>query len=345
MKIKTSKKLGEIMRGVDERTEPRVAAALFKAAQQLPAIQLKKVLATTDFSEAAMEGVRLARWFAGRFSASVLLAHVVEPPPLFSGMDEVVLAREGHEVLKLAETQLNRLAKREMQSKAKAQTTVREGKAFDEIAKLAGERDIDLIVIATRGHTGLKRAWLGSTAERVVRHAPCPVLTVPSQKAVSRERKVPRFRLKRIVVPIDCSETSVQALPYANAIADEFGVEIILLHVMEPFGSQQAREHTHDAVAEGEDEDLAEACLTRLGQEALNRSHRVRTAVRHGVPYKEITRAATGLDADLILLTTRGYTGLKNVLLGSTAERVVRHADCQVMVVRDKTRGGRGNRR
>jgi nucleotide-binding universal stress UspA family protein len=345
MKNKPSKKQGKLIREVDERSEPRVATALFNAVRKLRAIRFRKILATTDFSQAAMEGVGVAGWFAQRFSASVLLAHVVEPPPLFSGMDEVVLARETHEVVKSAETQLKRLAKREMQSKSNVQMSVREGKAFDEIAKLAGERDIDLIVIATRGHTGLKRVWLGSTAERVVRHAPCPVLTVPARNAVSGRGGVRQVPLKRIVVPIDCSETSVHALPYAEAIADEFGAEVILLHVMEPFGAEEQSKHIYDDAAEGEYEAAAEACLTRLSQESLTRDRRIRTAVRRGVPYQEITRAATAISADLIVLTTRGYTGLKHVLLGSTAERVVRHADCPVLVVREKTPAGRGKRR
>jgi nucleotide-binding universal stress UspA family protein len=67
--------------------------------------------------------------------------------------------------------------------------------------------------------------------------------------------------------------------------------------------------------------------------------------VRRGVPFQEIIQVATRFGAGLILLTTHGYTGFKHVLLRSTAERVVRHADCPVLVVRDKARVGRGNRR
>lgn len=326
----------------DERTEPRVAAASFKAARKFPSIRLKTILTTTDFSAASMYGVRLANWLAGRFSASVLLAHVVEPPSRFSGMDQVILAREDHEVLKSAEKQLNRLVNRELESKATMLTCVRKGKAFHEITKLAHERDIDLIVIATRGHTGLTLALLGSTAERVVRHAPCPVLTVPARKAVARGKEVSRLRLKRIVVPIDGSATSLEALPYATAFADEFGAQITLLHVVEPFMSPH--EHIRGKAPGCNDKGATATWLARLSQERLASVRRVRTAVRHGVPFQEITRVATRFGSGLILLTTHGYTGLKHVLLGSTAERVVRHADCPVLVFRNKTSVGRGYR-
>jgi len=344
MKIKPSKKLGKLMREVDARTEPRAAAALFKAARKLPAIRLKKILVTTDFSESSMEGVHHAAWIAERFTASVLLAHVVETPSRFSGMEEVILALEDQEIMQLAEAQLNRLAIRESRKGSEMTSCVRKGKPFHELARLAGERGADLIVIATRGHTGLKRVWLGSTAERVVRHAPCPVLTVPARRPATRGKGVLPIRLKRIVVPIDLSEISVQALPYAAEFAQKFGAEIILLHVMEPqFPPPKVRPVRPEAI-EHDEEGVAENYLKRLRQEVLDEDLRVRTTLRNGAPFHEITRAATSLGADMIILTTHGYTGLKHVALGSTAERVVRHADCPVLVVREMARGGGGKR-
>lgn len=221
---------------------------------------------------------------------------------------------------------------------------VRKGKPFYEIARLAGEHGADLIVIATRGHTGLKRVWLGSTAERVVRHAPCPVLTVPARRPAARGKGVLPIRLKRIVVPMDLSEFSVQALPYAAAFAQRFGAEIILLYVMElQFPPPEVGPVRPEAVDQDE-EGVAENYLKRLRQEVLDEDLRVQTTVRNGVPFQEITRAATSLGADMIILTTHGYTGLKHVALGSTAERVVRHADCPVLVVREMARRGGGKR-
>src|SRR6185295_12297550 len=106
--------------------------------------------------------------------------------------------------------------------------------AAREIVQLAQEIEAGLILTATHGHTGLTHLWLGSTAERIVRHAPCPVL-------VARERPVPvRFpgetfcRFRRILVPTDFSDPAGKALRYASALTQPCGGEIILIHVIEP---------------------------------------------------------------------------------------------------------------
>lgn len=336
MKIKPAKKLTKAIREVDAWKEPSAAAALFKAARKQPAIRLKRILATTDFSAVALDGVRLAEWLAERFSAYVLLTHVVEPPSLLAEMEARNRARKERRELELAETQLVRIATQELRKGPAMATCVRHGKAFDEIVTLAGKRHIDLIVIATRGQTGWKRVWLGSTAERVVRHAPCSVLTVPPRKTGPHGRGVRPVRLRRIVVPMDFSEVSAQALPYAAAFAKEFDAEIVLLHVWEPRYLAQNIDAMPLQMNDPEEEDLTEKYLKHLRHEALDEDLRVRTLMRNGVPFQQITRLARSLDADLIILTTRGHTGLKQVLLGSTAERVVRHADCPVLVVRGK---------
>ena len=344
MKIKPAKKLTEVMREVNVWKESSAAAALFKAARKLPAIRLQRILAPTDFSESARAGVRLANSLAERFAASILLTHVVESPVHISRVKPLTLARENRAALNLAETQLNRLVTEGARPGVEISACVRRGKAFHEITTLAGKSGADLIVIATRGQTGLKRVWLGSTAERVVRHAPCPVLTVPAGKPGARGKKLAPVRWKRIVVATDLSEFSVSALPYAAAFARQFDAEIILLHVVEPRFPPPEVGALPPQVVEQNESAVAEDYLQRLRQEVLDDDLSVRTLVRKGVPFQEITRLAASVDADLIILTTHGHTGLKHVLLGSTAERVVRHADCPVLVVRDLARIRRGKR-
>jgi nucleotide-binding universal stress UspA family protein len=259
-------------------------------------------------------------------------------------MDEGVLARGHEEVVELAKRQAARLAKKLSGKTVAVRSFVRSGKPFNEITALAGERGADLIVIATHGHTGLKRVWLGSTAERVVRHAPCPVLTVPAQSKKGRKREASALKVKRIVVPIDFSQTSAQALPYAVALAERFGAEIILLHVIPPvplplpFYVRRLLQKSAGRLAELS----MDVQLSRLCEEAFDKEMPSRTLVRTGAPYDEISKAASSQGADLIILTTHGYTGLKHASLGSTAERVVRHATCPVLVVRDKAHVGGG---
>jgi nucleotide-binding universal stress UspA family protein len=176
---------------------------------------------------------------------------------------------------------------------------------------------------------------LGSTAERVVRHAPCPVLTVPARTPPKRIAKSPQFNIRKILVPIDFSKMSRGALPWATFLAAQFNAELVLLHVEEKFPidyllGRELMSHTMVPLMK-----QAEADLERLaGSLRKSTEGNISAVVRDGKPFEEICHAATALGADFIVLTTHGHTGLKHAWLGSTAERVVRHAHCPVLVLR-----------
>jgi universal stress protein A len=145
--------------------------------------------------------------------------------------------------------------------------------------------------------------------------------------------KVARFeKLKSILVPVDFSPSSATSLAFAVSIARRFRARITLLHVTQ--AQFYATEFGHTPAAEMS---LREGCTGRLRAFAEGKidSELVADAlVRSGVPFDEITKAAEELCVDLIVVSTRGQTGLKHVLMGSTAERVVQHATCPVLVIR-----------
>jgi len=144
------------------------------------------------------------------------------------------------------------------------------------------------------------------------------------------------FRLQTILVPLDFSKFSDKALDYALAFATQFHSRLVLLHVVEPVVYPE-NYVTVPAVSDDLHTGLLKAADTRLAQTSQRlHGHKVEveTVTRLGRPFAEITEAATEYQASLIVLATHGYTGLKHVLLGSTAERVVRHAPCPVLTVR-----------
>lgn len=153
----------------------------------------------------------------------------------------------------------------------------------------------------------------------------------------------PRYVLKvrRIVVPIDFSEYSVSALRYARAFAQHFGASLILLHVNEPTVFPSELGYAPIA-AETLDQQLREDAHNRLkvlAAECTSEGLKAETEIRVGRPFNEIVTAAQEMDADMIIIATHGFTGLTHVLMGSTAERVVRHARCPVLVVRENEHG------
>jgi nucleotide-binding universal stress UspA family protein len=141
-------------------------------------VQIKKILVPTDFSQASLNALRYAVDFAGRFDASLCLVHVVEPASFVNDVGNVPLAQSDRETANKLHHRLVMLARKEVGPLTPVNPLVCIGNPFHEIARVARTVDADLIIIATRGRSGLKRVFLGSTAERVVRHAPCPVLVV-----------------------------------------------------------------------------------------------------------------------------------------------------------------------
>ena len=143
-------------------------------------LKLKRILVPTDFSAPSKKAFRYAAKFAEEFGASLTLLHVVEPIVALGdayGWVETPAITDPA-LQKEASTRLAGLAQKEIGELIPVKPLVRCGKAYQEIVSVAKEREIDLIIIATHGYTGLKHVFLGSTAERVVRHAPCPVLIV-----------------------------------------------------------------------------------------------------------------------------------------------------------------------
>lgn len=142
------------------------------------ALMLKRILVPLDFSVPSKNALRYALPLAGRFNATLCLLHVLEPSSFVNDLRNSPLVVSDATVANRLHHKLVMLARQEVDPLIHVVPQVRVGKAFQEIVTAAKQLNADLIVIATHGHTGLKRVMLGSTAERVVRHAPCPVLVV-----------------------------------------------------------------------------------------------------------------------------------------------------------------------
>jgi nucleotide-binding universal stress UspA family protein len=141
---------------------------------------IKKILVPIDFSDYSKSALKYAVNLSKNFNAEMILIYVVEPviyPPDFS-MGQIAIPSVNTEWDERAKQELDKLAKAEIPSGVAVKTLIKTGKPFIEIIETAGELDIDLIIIATHGRTGVEHILFGSTAEKVVRKAPCPVLTL-----------------------------------------------------------------------------------------------------------------------------------------------------------------------
>jgi nucleotide-binding universal stress UspA family protein len=317
-------------------------------------ILLKKILVATDFNQPSDAALTYGRALAQRFDATLTVlhvAHVVTTAIGTAGGRFVDAQRDAEEAARLrVQALLTEEERRALGAMAVAIVSV---VPEDTIVRFAKDADVDLIVLGTHGRSGVAHMLLGSVAEKVVRTAPCPVLTV---KHFERDFVLPDvpgdangtplhqlITLNRILVPTDFSETSETAVRYAVALARAFNAKLYMLHV----------EPRHDLEIMVEGELVVEKSLSDLGavnvpqnaaRELLGRilTEQERTDVQAeyvlrasglGGPDVEIVRYAQERDTDLIVLGTHGR-GVADVLLGSVAEKVVRLAPCPVLTVR-----------
>jgi nucleotide-binding universal stress UspA family protein len=272
---------------------------------------LRRLLFPTDYSPCADRAFAHAAFLAARTGAELRLLHAVAP-----GVPRADVPDEPHAYA----------------SPGGGPMPVEErvGEAAEEvIVDYAAEHDVDLVVMGTHGRRGPAHFVRGSTAERVVRHAPCPVLTVGPRAADPAEGAV-----RLLLAPVDFSERAGAVIDYAAALAALYGARVDLLHAVEVPTLPDA--YGVGLVWPGWGPEVEE----RSHAELMELARRLPPACRGAVHVEVGDPAAATLDAcgrlgpDLIVMGTHGRTGLVRFALGSAAERVVQRAACPVLVVK-----------
>lgn len=291
---------------------------------------LESVLVATDFSPTARAGVDWAIEIAREHGARIRLVHGLL---LASRMTDYVPAPPDFtEALQAAATaRLEEVCDRVRNAGIEVSSDLRLGLPSQAILEAVREEGADLLVIGTRGLTGVGHLLLGSTAERVVQHATCPVLSVhPGDHEEHR-------RIRTVLVPTDFSRDAESASAAATRMLghDIEGARIVLLNAYHlPFEYTAygtiptSVDYTRDV--EGVAQEKLAEIAEKLGAGGLE----VETRAVEGYPPEVIVDEAEAIGADLIAMGTHGRTGLAHLFLGSTAERVVQHAGCPVLTVR-----------
>jgi nucleotide-binding universal stress UspA family protein len=176
MKVKPTQKPGHVVVELDKKDE-----ALLAESAASP-FRIKRILVPVDFSECSKKALQYAIPFARQFQADLTLLHVVQATYYVGDFGTIDTALLETEMRKSAEKQLADLVAKEVGKDLRCQSVLRSGRVVSEIVDVAKQVETDVIIISTHGHTGLKHVLLGSVAENVVRHAPCPVLIVRQQE-------------------------------------------------------------------------------------------------------------------------------------------------------------------
>lgn len=281
-------------------------------------ISLKRVLFATDFSLSSQIALFHALRVARRYRSKIYLVHVISPD-LFKSVPRELRKEAVKRTREHARHEMSGLVRLAELRKFRHQTVIEEGNIAAVLLRLVREHAIDLLVIATRGHRGVKRMLLGSVAEKLFRQSPCPVLIVPP-------RAGEKVRIGRILYPTDFSKHSLQIAPYALSLARHYRAKLILLHVI------QADVHS---VAELKRQ--REQVEARLRQSILYRADldpRPVVEVEFGDPAQKIRKAAAEWQSDLVVLGVRSAKASVAHLAEGTAYQVVRQAPCPVLTIR-----------
>jgi nucleotide-binding universal stress UspA family protein len=205
------------------------------------------------------------------------------------------------------------------------------GLPSDQILDHARSLPADLIVMGTHGAGGFQHLVLGSVTEKVLRQATCPVLTVPP-----RARTTSTLPFKRLLCPVDFSDSSLAALDFAFSLAQEGDAELTILHVFEWRADDEPLTTRPFSVPESRQERERDATtrLHALVPDSVRNWCRPETRLAHGKAYREILGIATEDNADLIVMGVHGRNALDLMLFGSTTNQVVRRATCPVLTLR-----------
>jgi nucleotide-binding universal stress UspA family protein len=288
----------------------------------------KKILCPLDFSPGSQHAMRVAVRLAADFGAELVLAHVWHVPPFAFGGGDPFPAEAIQRMIEDEERGLAAATDDAVKLGAQRVTSrFLTGVPWDQIVETLGRDDaFDLVVMGTHGRTGLARVLLGSVTEKVIRHAPCSVLAArPGSDGAS---------FAHVLCPIDFSDSSRHAVMRAAELAAPSGAGIALLHVIEipiTYTSEPSASDFLEGI-EQRSTHLLEQWADDLRAKV---SVPVTAEIRIGRPGVQ-TLAVLEQDPtfDLVAMGSHGRTGLRHVVLGSVAEKVVRHAACPVLVAR-----------
>ncbi|ELR68543.1 UspA [Fulvivirga imtechensis AK7] len=276
---------------------------------------MKKILVPTDFSDQASYALEVAYHIAKRAQSQLILLHVVEDTNVasmhYTGEIDMPHMEDRLFMMKLIEKGKKDLADLSSNSQYAdiiVEQQLRIGSPYHNIRDIIQEHDVDLVVMGTKGSSGLEEFLIGSNAEKVVRHAKCPVLTI--------HKKAESFDFKDIVYATALEDEEEQCVNIVKSFQSLYGSTLHLLRVNTPNNFQS------DKTARPELEAFAKRCNLQ--------NYKIHI-YNEGSEEEGIIYFAESVNADLIAMATHGRTGLAHLLTGSIAEDVVNHTKRPVL--------------
>lgn len=298
-------------------------------------LKINKILYPTDFSNCSKQAFPHALFLARKYSAEFHMLHVVTVR--LSDVDELELEPSHLEeynasLEKHAKVESDKLIREHKEIANRIINIQKRGNSPSAvILQYAYKNDMDLIVMGTHGRRGLGYLFLGSVAEEVTRFARRPVYSIREQKLITSVENI-----NRILVPVDFSEYSKQALQYANELCKMYLAELEIMHVIEdkihPALYATGKSSIFDIIPDIKEK--SSALIQEMFDEISGEKVKFSLRIVKGIPAQEILEHVENNKVDLIVLPTHGTSGLDRFLLGSVAEKIIRRSICPVFIIK-----------
>lgn len=304
----------------------------------------KKIAVPVDGSELAEQALPIAVDLAKRLSSSIVLIavldkveatgpdtlKVLEGAGIWTGVPRIALEPAPERL----RNYLKKVAGR-LDLDGRVTEVVREGDSASEIVAAATEEGAGMIVMTTRGRTGVARGLLGSVADRVVHSSTIPTLLVRAAKTKKRALAV---SVKHVILPLDGSKRAEAAIPHAKAVAKAYDAEIVIVRAVSMPSAAYVSgpypyPHSYYDDLRADLMENAEAYLKGVSARVKRGGYSVRSVGLHGGASEQIVDIAKGEKDAIVVMTTRGHTGFQRWVLGSVADAVVHSATVPVLLV------------
>ncbi len=291
----------------------------------------RRMLVPLDGSELSEVVFPYARELAGGLGLNVILLHVHSP--VERGTKHVYRAYIKYQT-EVMKRRLAKVVKRiGISSEGKTlsvQGTVVEGYAAEEILRYADEKEIDFILMATHGYSGVKRWALGSVAEKVLHISKVPIWLV--RASVPEQTTTDTWSSRTILVPLDGSELAEGVLPHAEAIAKQRGAELIEIVLLRVIESPIVSDHYFRNVPVTKEE--VSQYLDKIERRLKHNGLKVRSQILEGDPAEQIISYASKNPSNLIVMSTHARSGIGRWFYGSITATVLHRASSPVFLVR-----------
>ena len=288
---------------------------------KLSHIAINKILLATDFSPEAQNALQCAAALARHHESKLFVAHVIPPEVVSAAWDSWGAYPPVMDATRRsAQANMAQLEQGEEVRCLQHELIMRSGEAWEVISQVAGDQNVDLIVMGAHGRSGLGMLIMGSIAEKVIRHAACPVLTIGPEV-----RSLPLHRVGHILYATDFAPGSMAALTFALSLAEEDRAELTMLHIIETKPESEAE------LIKWKQQDRE--AMSRMVPADEDFAYKPEIEVEVGDPAEQILLLAETRNAELIAMGSHSGA-LATHSPWTTLHHVLQNAHCPVLTVR-----------